>query len=323
LLSEYAPAKIRGKLLASLEVTWYLGYILGFGVGAAFQGAGPDSWRWILGSSTIPAIICLILRNGTPESVRWLLSKGRRREAESLVERYHLDLDLDEAAAEVSPRKPGFGALFGKDHRRATIFTSVFWSALVLPYFAIFTFSPEVLAALGIRNDVAGSLVNDGIAVLGVLVGTLVVDRIGRRKLLIPPFWITAVAMLVVGIWPHGSGLPGRAVLRGVLLLQRRVLRVDRRLPDGGLPDRHPHHRGRFQRGDEPGRRGDWHVPVATGTGPHRRRPDHADRRCRARHRRCRLAGARPGDQRPDPHPVGPQQRCAFPIAAAIVGVTG
>ncbi len=204
LLSEYAPAKARGKLLASLEVTWYLGYILGFGVGAAFVGAGPDSWRWILGSSTIPAIICLILRNGTPESVRWLLSKGRRPEAQALVDRYHLDIDLDEAAAEIAPRKPGFGALFSRDHRRATIFTSVFWSALVLPYFAIFTFSPEVLSALGIRNDVAGSLANDGIAVLGVLVGTLVVDRIGRRKLLIPPFWITAVAMLVIGIWPHG-----------------------------------------------------------------------------------------------------------------------
>ncbi|MEU0512143.1 MULTISPECIES: MFS transporter [Amycolatopsis] len=200
LLSEYAPRHNRGRLLASLEVSWYVGFMLAFAVGYALSDVD-DGWRWTLGSSTLIALVCVALRGGIPESARWLLSKGRRAEAEELIRRYGMDVDVDTELAD-GERRNSLRLLFTRRHLRSTVFASTFWAALVLPYFAIGTFSPQVLQALGLGDALAGSLASNALAVLGVTAGCLLVERIGRRKLLIPPFWITAAALALIGFWP-------------------------------------------------------------------------------------------------------------------------
>ncbi|WP_051430063.1 MFS transporter [Streptomyces roseochromogenus] len=206
LLSEYAPRKGRGRLLASLEISWYVGYALATVVGAVFADVH-GGWRYTLASSAVIALVCVALRGGVPESARWLLSKGRREEAEQLIARYGIDIDVSAELAETAePQRQGLRALFSRRHLRSTVFASVFWAALVLPYFAIGTFWTQVFDALNMGdNAVAALLVYSFTAVAGVTAGCLVVDRIGRRKLLIPPFWITAAALAVVAMWPKST----------------------------------------------------------------------------------------------------------------------
>ncbi|KUN09696.1 MFS transporter [Streptomyces yokosukanensis] len=206
LLSEYAPRKGRGRLLASLEISWYLGYALATVVGAVFENVH-GGWRYTLASSAVIAVACVALRGGVPESARWLLSRGRREEAERLIARYGIDIDVDaELADTADAQAQGLRALFSRRHLRSTVFASVFWAALVLPYFAIGTFWTQVFDALNMGdNAVAALLVYSFTAVAGVTAGCLVVDRIGRRKLLIPPFWITALALAVVAMWPKST----------------------------------------------------------------------------------------------------------------------
>ncbi|MER7183039.1 MFS transporter [Streptomyces hyaluromycini] len=206
LLSEYAPRQGRGRLLASLEISWYVGYALATVVGALFADVD-GGWRWSLASSAVIAVVCVSLRGGIPESARWLLSRGRREEAEALIERYGIEIDVDAELDERSTTgQAGFWALFSKDHLRSTVFASVFWAALVLPYFAIGTFWTQVFDALHMGdNAVAALLVYSFTAVAGVTAGCLVVDRIGRRRLLIPPFWITAACLALVAVWPHST----------------------------------------------------------------------------------------------------------------------
>ncbi|NNN30767.1 MFS transporter [Streptomyces sp. S3(2020)] len=206
LLSEYAPRKGRGRLLASLEISWYVGYAVATVVGALFADVD-GGWRWSLASSAVIAVVCVALRGGVPESARWLLSRGRREEAEALIAKYGIEVDID---AELDERREshreGFRALFSRKHLRSTVFASVFWAALVLPYFAIGTFWTQVFEALNMGdNAVAALLVYSFTAVAGVTVGCLVVDRIGRRKLLIPPFWITAGCLALVAAWPSST----------------------------------------------------------------------------------------------------------------------
>jgi putative MFS transporter len=55
---------------------------------------GEGSWRWMLATSAVPGLIILLMRIGTPESPRWLISKGRLKEADAVVKRIFGPADL-------------------------------------------------------------------------------------------------------------------------------------------------------------------------------------------------------------------------------------
>jgi putative MFS transporter len=88
LLSEFLPRKQRGRLLACLNAIWTVGFVAAYVAGYFMQNMGPEAWRWMLASSAVPAALILALRLGTPESPRWLLSKGRIDEARQVVKEY-------------------------------------------------------------------------------------------------------------------------------------------------------------------------------------------------------------------------------------------
>jgi len=73
MLAEFSPRKYRGVLLGSFSVVWTLGYVAASLIGHQLVDAGPDAWRWLLASASLPALVITILRWGTPESPRWLL----------------------------------------------------------------------------------------------------------------------------------------------------------------------------------------------------------------------------------------------------------
>jgi putative MFS transporter len=199
LLGEFSPSAHRGRTMGNMMTAWYVGYLAGWVLGWALEDTAPGNWRWVLGSSFVPAFVVMLLRIGTPESPYWLAEVGRRAEAEEVVRKYGVELVLGDPVP--VPARAGFRELLKPEYRRATIFCCTFYPALVAPYFAIGTFAPQVLAALGLDAPLATTLVTNGIAVAGVVAGTLIVDRIGRRALLIPQFWITAAAFLVLAAW--------------------------------------------------------------------------------------------------------------------------
>ncbi|MFL9949923.1 MFS transporter [Paraburkholderia agricolaris] len=205
LLAEFAPARLRGKLLAVLELAWYVGYLVSYAMGWALTESNAAGWHVILGLSTVPTVIVFLLRLGTPESPRWLMSKGRREEAKALAAEHmphdeQLDLHAQGAAG-----KQGFGRLFSADYLKTTIFVSVFWACNVTPYFAIGAFAPVVLQKLGLQEGLTGGLVLNSVAVLGTIISVMLIERVGRRKLAVPPFFISALALMSVALFAHSS----------------------------------------------------------------------------------------------------------------------
>ncbi|OLL31816.1 MFS transporter [Burkholderia sp. SRS-W-2-2016] len=205
LLAEFAPARLRGKLLAVLEVAWYVGYLISYAIGWALTESSSAGWHVILGLSTVPTVIVFLMRLGTPESPRWLMSKGRRDEAKALAaEHMSHDEQLDLHAQGVAG-KQGFARLFSPEYIRNTIFVSVFWVCNVTPYFAIGAFAPVVLQKLGLKEGLTGGLALNGVAVLGTVLAVVLIERVGRRKLGIPPFFISALALMCVALFAHAS----------------------------------------------------------------------------------------------------------------------
>ena len=201
MLSEFVPARERGSKLAFLELCWRIGFLIAVLLGYALLWSGV-SWKVILATSVIPALIVLGLRIGLPESPRWLLRHGREAEAREIVEK-HMGPKYfaAEQLSEESVDGEGYRKLFRKGQRRRTIFVCIFWTCIVTPYFAIFTYAPKVLESLNVKSQAGGTILSNTIGVVGAVVGLLAIDRIGRRRMLIGPFWMQTAVLLIVGLW--------------------------------------------------------------------------------------------------------------------------
>ena len=75
-ISEIAPAKVRGRLVAMFQFNIVLGILIAFlsnYIVADFDGE--NNWRWMLGVEILPALVFILLMFTVPNSPRWLIVK--------------------------------------------------------------------------------------------------------------------------------------------------------------------------------------------------------------------------------------------------------
>ena len=203
-LAEFSPAKIRGKLLCLTEIAWYTGFLASYFVGYVLTVIYPTHWNIILGLSTIPSVIVLILRWGTPESPHWLMSKGRKEEAMAIAEKY-MDEEQQEDVLNYkhgdTTKNAGFFDLFKLKHRKSTIFFVTMFIGSSAPYYAMVFFIPHVLEKLGLEDGFTGGLFLNVLAVVGTVLCTIFAERVSRRKMITLPFLISTIALVVIAIF--------------------------------------------------------------------------------------------------------------------------
>jgi putative MFS transporter len=210
LMSEFAPARLRGRLMGLTLVAWYSGFMIAYLLGYVLEQSTDLGWRNILGTSTLIAVVLFVSRFGLPESPRWLWNQGRAREAQAIARRYMEGADELADVQHEDTRKGTFGMLFSHQYWRATLFVSMFWFCAVAPYFAIATFADSVLRQYGLAGGLAGGVGLSAVALVAVVITVLLVDKAGRRALTVPPQWACAVLLAVIGLW---GGAPPAAVL--------------------------------------------------------------------------------------------------------------
>jgi putative MFS transporter len=156
LVSEFAPARIRGRVVVVLEAFWAVGWLLAALIGYFVVPLSDDGWRWAFAVGAVPAVYAVVVRFGLPESVRFLESRGRHEEAESVVRRFEDSAGVPSAAvpAEVPAGKPvdvpGPGALWAAGIRARTASLWTVWFGVNFAYYGAFIWIPTLLVASGL-----------------------------------------------------------------------------------------------------------------------------------------------------------------------------
>jgi putative MFS transporter len=207
LSAEFMSTRHRGPVIGYLISMWFVGAAAAYIVGGAFQHLGPDGWRWMLASATLPAALFMALRHGTPESPRWLRQKGRDVEAQAVIRRVYGEkapADYDSAR---TPSEAALATLFTAGYGPRLAFTTVFWTCAIVPLFAVYAFAPKILVALGLTGNFAnvGSSVVASLFLLGTLLSIALINRIGRRRLIVHSFLWSALALLLLGLLPSAG----------------------------------------------------------------------------------------------------------------------
>lgn len=207
-LVEFLPKKNRGPCLATLTILWFAGAATAYLTGEAILNVGgPDAWRLTLASTAVIGILLFAVRLGTPESPRWLMSKGRHAEAEAIIRRvYGAQFSLDNLPVQAESKNLSFANLLHSGYGKRMAFVTVFWTCSVIPVFAVYAFAPKVLEALHLSGGWAsyGSVAITLLFVVGCIIATRLVNTLGRRKLLLHSFLWSGLALLLLGLLRDG-----------------------------------------------------------------------------------------------------------------------
>jgi putative MFS transporter len=212
LVSEFAPARIRGRVVVLLESFWALGWLLAALVGYFVIPASDDGWRWALALGAVPAAYAVVVRLALPESVRFLEQRGSHDEAESVVRRFEDSAGVTPPAVPspvsgAAPTAPSRGpalrpaALWGAGLRGRTASLWAVWFAVNFSYYGAFIWIPTLLVAsgLGLVQSFGYTLVITAAQLPGYAVAALLVELWGRRPTLSVFLVGSAVSALVFG----------------------------------------------------------------------------------------------------------------------------
>src|SRR5690606_30592383 len=210
MLSEFVPARSRGRLLGWLEGFWPVGFIV-CGV-LAFVVVPVFGWRTVFFIMAACSVFALVVRRGLPESVRWYAAAGQMADAEETLRRLESAVaaagggplpppDPTVAAVAAPPGKAPIRALLDSAYRRRTAMMWSVWFCTLLGYYGITTWMGKLLADSGMT--VAQSI---GYVVLmalwgipGFLVASALLERIGRKPVIAGTILASAVAAYVYG----------------------------------------------------------------------------------------------------------------------------
>jgi sugar porter (SP) family MFS transporter len=194
-ISEIAPPKYRGRLAGMFQFNIVFGILIAFLSNALLAGIGANAWRWMLGVAAFPSLLYALLCIGLPESPRWLLGrKGDREGGLRILQRIEpqaspaeIEAEADEIMAASSEQASS--AHFWTRRLRKPILLAIF-----IAFFnqlsginAILYFAPRIFELTGLSAK-AALLQSIGIGVTNLiftLVGLWLIDRLGRRTLLL------------------------------------------------------------------------------------------------------------------------------------------
>jgi len=212
-ISEISPANKRGTLVTSYQLAIVLGINLIYFINMLIAGAGNEQWniefgwRYMLGSEVIPAALFLIALFFVPESPRWLASKNRDAEALDILEklngREHANQVLQDVKQTLHTEKGTVAELFAPGLRTAMIiglFLALF--SQITGINAIIYYAPEIFKSVGFgSNSALMQTVVIGITnTLFTFVAIRLIDRAGRRKLLLWGVSGMTICLIAVGI---------------------------------------------------------------------------------------------------------------------------
>ncbi|XP_074285335.1 putative plastidic glucose transporter 3 [Silene latifolia] len=227
-VAEISPAYVRGTFGSFTQIATCLGLMGSFLIGIPSKET-KGWWRVCFWIPVIPAAVLALAMQLCVESPHWLFKKGRSVEAEAEFERILGGLHVKSAISELSKSERGDEAeaakytelFYGRHFKVVFIGSTLFALQQLSGINAVFYFSSTVFKSAGVPSDVA----NMCIAVVnlsGSCVATLLMDKLGRKVLLLGSFLGMASALGLEIIAASSFVSPGTSVylsVGGVLLV--------------------------------------------------------------------------------------------------------
>ena len=213
-IAEISPAKVRGALVSLHQLGIVTGMTLAYVVnawiarGGSAQWLADRGWRLMLAATGVPASLFLVLVLFMPESPRWLMKRGRLAEAMTVLRRVHGEqlaaTETQEIRATLEQERGRIRALFRRGVR------GVMLMAMTLALFQAITginvimyYAPSIYTSVGvgISSALSYQIINGLALIVGTISSMFVVDRLGRRPIMLMAVTAMGVSMGLMGVF--------------------------------------------------------------------------------------------------------------------------
>lgn len=227
-IAEISPPAVRGRLVSMNQLMITIGIFASYLVGYAF--ADLEAWRWMLGLACVPAVAMFLGLLVLDESPRWLLAHGRVEEARAVLRKTRTADEVEDELAEMSAAmreesKFSYRDLFRPRLRPAVMLgVAVAATNQLVGVNAVIYYAPTILEQAGL-GDSAAILSSVGIGAVNMVftaVALLLIDKVGRRPLLIGGTGVVIVVLFGLGalyLLPSLQGL-GLMLTLGLMLYE-------------------------------------------------------------------------------------------------------
>ena len=197
-IAEVTPARIRGTMVSVNQLAIVTGFLLVYFANFYIARQGDEawrietSWRWMFGLGLVPALIFLALLFFVPESPRWLVENGRRKEAGDILARVNgtavAEAERRSIETSIATEASTLGQLF-RPGLRVVLIIGLALAILqqVTGINAFLYYGPEILKKLGTSTDAAllQQIIVGAANLIFTLVAISTVDKWGRRPLML------------------------------------------------------------------------------------------------------------------------------------------
>jgi sugar porter (SP) family MFS transporter len=217
-ITEIAPAKNRGKLVATYQFNIVFGILVAFVSNYLFRETPPEPWRWMVGIEAVPALLYTLAALTITESPRWLMmNKGDEAGARAILvdlvgpEEAEINLNLMKNDNQVKSKTE---SIFGKKYKFPLML------AFLIAFFNQFSginaflyYSKRIFEEAGL-NESAALMSSVGVGIVNLIftfVGMSLIDKLGRRQLM----YIGSVGYIIslgTVAYLFGSGYTGMAI---------------------------------------------------------------------------------------------------------------
>ncbi|MHB1404885.1 MAG: MFS transporter [Desulfitobacteriaceae bacterium] len=222
IIAEFVPKKTRGRLNGSTWILWALGslitYLLSYSLRPIF---GIETWRVVFLLGMVPAIIVMVMRHSLPESPRWLIAQGRKDDAQKAIMHTTLDqanVSATEIAASTETMTYIPDLFKTKAQLKRTLYISFMWFCNTFNVFGIGFFTPVIMKTLGFTDErsLLGGLIVSIFPLMGAIIMTASVDRIGRKFLASLGFALLSLINLIIAFTSQNIYFPLLLLLFGL-----------------------------------------------------------------------------------------------------------
>lgn len=226
-IAEVSPPHIRGRLVSLNQMAIVTGILLAYLVNWLLSYLGPNSWRWMFAVAAIPSLAFLAALFFVPESPRWLMEKGRDALAMRILTRIGGPTRAAEEAAgirsAIADESGTFRELLEPRLRRAmligialAILQQVTGINTVLFYGSIIF--KEQVGNHSESSAIGANVIVGAINFFSTIAALWLIDKVGRKPLLIVSAGMMAVCELVIGAMFLRQPPPGTWILGAILL---------------------------------------------------------------------------------------------------------